>query len=294
LLKSAAEENICYQCHSLSGGAINIQSIAAKAYTHPVADTSGIHDPTEAALAVQKHVECLDCHNTHQSNDDTAIPPTVSGNLKGVKGISSAGVAVATAVNQYEICYRCHSDNGFFGPQTVVRRIQELNTRLDFDPGNPSFHPIVTIGKNSNVPSLRTEYSTSSMIYCSDCHSSNGTAPKGPHGSDYPHILVARYETDTSPLSYNEGNYALCFKCHDQNILLDNLRSAFPPHQKHVQDNGIACSVCHDPHGVSSLRGATVQANAHLINFDTRFVTSGNYDSVARSCTVSCHATRTY
>jgi len=36
----------------------------------------------------------------------------------------------------------------------------------------------------------------SSIIYCTDCHASDGTgAPQGPHGSIYPQILIAQYLT---------------------------------------------------------------------------------------------------
>jgi len=292
LLKFAAEEANCYQCHSASGGAKDIQSAASKFYNHPMEGTTGIHDPKEDPLAAQKHVECNDCHNPHQALATSATAPVAPGSLNGVKGVSSAGVVLSTpAANEYEVCFRCHSANSFYASQTVLRQIQELDTRLDFDPLNPSFHPVVAIGKGTNVPSLRTQFSTSSMIYCTDCHNNDDTLQaKGPHGSNNKHILVDRYEVDIYPLDYSEANYALCFRCHDQNVLLDPLQSAFPSHQKHVVIKKTPCSVCHDPHGVPQARGGNSNANAHLINFDIRFVASGGtYDSVAKSCTVSCH-----
>jgi hypothetical protein len=254
--------------------------------------TAGIHDPKEDLLSAQKHVECEDCHNSHRAQSAPALAPAASGPLYGVRGISAAGDPVASASYQYEICFRCHADNSFYASQTVLRQVQELNTRLDFDPENPSFHPVLRIGKGTRVPSLRTTYSTSSMIYCTDCHSNDDASQaKGPHGSSYQHILVAQYLTDSYPLSYSEANYALCFRCHDPGILLDPLKSAFPSHQKHVVNKRTPCSVCHDPHGVSRLRGGNVTANAHLINFDLRFVAGGaSYDSGFKRCSVSCHA----
>ncbi len=292
LLKFAAEEANCYQCHSLSGGAKDIQSAASKFYSHPMESTTGIHDPVENPLTAQKHVECNDCHNPHQAKTATATAPAVSGPLAGVKGVSSSGVVLTSAAtNEYEVCFRCHAGNSFYNTQTVLRQIQELDTRLDFDPLNPSFHPVLTFGKGVQVPSLRTQFSTSSMIYCTDCHNNDDRSQaKGPHGSNNKHILVDRYEDDIYPLAYSEANYALCYRCHDQNVLLDPMRSAFPHHQSHLVTNKVPCSVCHDPHGVPQTRGATISANAHLINFDIRFVTSGTYNSVAKSCTVSCHA----
>jgi len=293
LLKFAAEEANCYQCHSASGGAKDIQSAANKFYNHPMGATTGIHDPTENPLTAQKHVECSDCHNPHQALTTSATAPVAPGSLAGVKGVSSAGTVLPfAATNEYEVCFRCHAGNSFYATQTVLRQIQELDTRLDFDPLNPSFHPVLAIGKGNQVPSLRTQFSTSSMIYCTDCHANDDISQaKGPHGSNNKHILVARYEDDIYPLVFSEANYALCFRCHDQNVLLDPAKSAFPLHQSHVVTNKVPCSVCHDPHGVPQARGATINANAHLINFDIRFVISGGkYDSAAKNCTVSCHA----
>lgn len=293
LLKSAAEEANCYQCHSDTGGATDIRSAAGKFYQHPMGASSGIHDPTENPLTTQKHVECSDCHNPHQALATAAAAPGIPGSLAGVTGVSGAGAVLpSAAANEYEVCFRCHAANGFYGAQTVVRQIQELDTRRDFDSANPSFHPVLAAGKGTQVPSLRTQFSTSSMIYCTDCHANDDSSQaKGPHGSNIKHILAARYEDDTYPLVYSEANYALCFRCHDQNVMLDPAKSAFAPHQSHLVTHKVPCSVCHDPHGVPQSRGASVSANSHLINFDTRFVgVGGRYDSFAKNCTVSCHA----
>jgi len=296
LLKNKAEEQNCLPCHQNGGSGKDIQNQLTKSYTHPVSQYTGIHDEAENPLTAPKHVECEDCHNPHQTKTASAVPPAVNGALVGVKGITDIKTLDQQSSYEYEICFRCHADNSFTPAPTVVRRIQELNTRLQFSNLNPTYHPVVAQGKGTNVPSLRTGYSTASMVYCCDCHGGDdsvkagGTAPNGPHGSIYPHILMARYETDTYPLTYQESYYALCYRCHDQNILLDPSRSAFPKHGTHVVDRGIPCSVCHDPHGVSALGGGSVTANAHLINFDIRVVTSGTgYNSSTRTCVVSCH-----
>jgi len=301
LLVSAAQELNCLPCHKSGGSGKDIQSQLSKAYTHPVGQYAGVHDEAENPLSAAKHVECQDCHNTHQSKASSALAPAVGGALLGVKGVAVTKTIAQPASYEYEICFRCHADNNFTPPPTIVRQIQELNLRLSFSTLNPSFHPVLGQGNGGNVPSLRPGYSTASTIYCCDCHGSDdsvkagGTGANGPHGSIYRHLLIARYESDSYPLSYQDGYYALCYRCHDQNILLDPTRSAFPKHRSHVFTRGVPCSVCHDSHGVSALKGGTSSANAHLINFDSRFVSSGSYNSLQRSCTVSCHPdTRTY
>lgn len=305
LLQSALEEGTCLTyCHNGVGNGIDITSSVTKFYNHPMNYATGVHDVTENPLTMDKHVECADCHNPHQVNHQGAPldnPPVLNGRMLGVKGVDIAGVVVAESTNEYEVCFSCHADNAFVSNAQIIRFIQTANERLRFDPANPSFHPVAALGKNPNVPSLRPEYSESDMIYCSDCHGSDtsvkvgGTGADGPHGSIHPHILLAQYEQNGYPTPYSVSNYNLCFRCHDPDALFDPGITTFSngqnsSHLTHVRAHGVPCSACHDPHGVPSVLGATEAANAHLINFDVRFVEPGGvYDSVGRSCTLSCH-----
>ena len=284
----------CLACHNVSGDK-DIETVISKFSHHPVESAMGVHDPREDPLSAMYHVECADCHNPHQLNNETADPPMVNGRNGGVKGVTIDGFVTALdAQYEYEICFRCHADNSFVDTNTIPRQVEEINKRLAFNPVNPSFHPVAALGKGLDVPSLRPEYTTSSMIYCTDCHNNNdsvkagGTGTNGPHGSDYSPLLIGRYEMNY-PQDYSVSSYEVCFRCHDPLILMDPLQSPFPSHNSHVHGHKIPCSVCHDAHGVSLVSGGTVTANAHLINFDITVVTSGSYDSIARSCTVSCH-----
>lgn len=269
LMKYQAEEDNCLDCHNGNAASKNVQADFLKTYKHNVYGYTGSHDPTEQALVTTKHVECVDCHNPHMANSQTANAPAVKGSLIGVLGINQSGVQVNPAVNEYEICYRCHSDNPATGA-TTPRRIVQNNNRLEFETNNPSFHPVVGAGVNANVPSLIAPYSITSKIYCSDCHASNGTgSPAGPHGSIYPQILKLAYlRTDNTP--YDPNNFALCFSCHSStSIWID---ASFKEHNQHIAGVRASCNTCHDPHGISSLQG-NASNNSNLINFNTNYVT---------------------
>lgn len=188
------------------------------------------------------------------------------------------------------------------------------NARMEFTT-SASYHP-VTRPSNGNVTSLRpymTELSGSAilgrplnggaLIYCTDCHNSDtgknvgptGVSAAGPHGSNIPHILerqsmlepVPGLPGKTSPgTPYSITSYGLCDKCHDlQNKLL--LDRSFK-HREHVQQDGAACSTCHDPH-------ASNQPN--LINFDLSIVganSAGQLNYLSRgaghgTCNLACH-----
>ncbi|MEN8191406.1 MAG: cytochrome c3 family protein, partial [Bacteroidota bacterium] len=193
-----------------------------------------------------KHVECEDCHNPHQTNDVSASAPLASGFIQGVKGVNTDGNEIDLIQNQYELCYRCHSDNAVTGSSSS-RLVEQNNVRIEFDPSNLSSHPIENGVRpnNSAAITLISPYDQTSVIYCTDCHSSDGTgAPNGPHGSQYPQILKFNYERLVWDRDY--FGYELCFQCHEQaavtalHVLIRN------SHSKKA-----SCNVCHDPHGVT-------------------------------------------
>jgi predicted CXXCH cytochrome family protein len=274
LLNYLEEETNCLVCHNGNVADTDIDSEFQKMYVHPVTSTTGVHDPKENPVVTTRHAECFDCHNPHAVTLGGYNPPLASGHLRGVKGIDTDGNPVDPVNNEYEVCYKCHADSpGKPGPKTA-RQIVQDNVRLEFDPGNPSYHPVEAAGVNPDVPSLKSPWTTSSIIYCTDCHNNDagpragGAAPDGPHGSIYPSILGWQFETaDNTPES--AAAYELCYRCHDRTSILAD--ASFKEHKKHIQGVGASCNICHDPHGVSSTQG-NITNNSHLINFNTAVV----------------------
>ncbi|MBI4687612.1 MAG: hypothetical protein HY756_07500 [Nitrospirae bacterium] len=272
ILNYAIEEDNCLVCHTGNVAVKNIGTELTKPYKHAVQTYTGVHDPAENFTSgnVQKHVECTDCHNPHWANNSASQgAPLVSGKNAGVKGIDSAGQQIAASNNLYEICYKCHADYNVITTFPITRQIPQLNTRLEFDPSNPSYHPVETLGVNFNVPSLLPPYTTSSKIFCTDCHNNDSTTgPKGPHGSNNKYLLEKNYTTQDNTTESSTA-YALCYKCHDRNSILSD--QSFKEHDKHIRGEKAPCSVCHDPHGISSTQGNPTN-NKHLINFDITIV----------------------
>ena len=205
---------------------------------------------------------------------------------------------------EYELCFKCHADSSNTIP-TVTRWINENNTALEFNPANPSYHPVISIGKNDDMPSLPSTYepglTTTSIISCVDCHDSNNTSKlgksgaSGPHGSIFRPILRQRYDTLDNMLE-SEFGYALCYRCHDRTKLLDDqgLYST-SGHKEHVVKQHAPCAACHDPHGVQAIGPGS---HTHLINFSVAIVsprapniTPLFYDDGPRSgrCVLVCH-----
>lgn len=224
-----------------------------------------------------------------------ATPPAANALITDVTGLDLNGNPLTTVTNQYELCFKCHGRSGqnSCGTDRCGAAAAHGMIRVDMVSGDPllggiqidrnirdrvysgtpglvSWHPIESNdpNNNNNVPTIDTSTlgtglnSTSSLIYCTDCHNSDlseaagGTGPNGPHGSSWEGLLAEQYTFNTDPPN-NMALYALCFKCHDQGVLLADVTNM--PHSAHIQARGASCINCHDPHGSHKM--------ARLLNF---------------------------
>ncbi len=326
----------CVTCHNGSNAMLQpilnvFGEYDAPKKGHPYSNVSNLHTATEAAVLNQnRHATCVDCHNGHaaQATVGFGLPPAIRNSQIGVDGVSAVDgtTAIRPAINQYEICLRCHGTSTGKGttsidygplPRRTVAPPDPLNILPDFALTARSAHPLMR-DRNSPYPQPSLRPSMLSLdgataaramgvrIFCSDCHNSDdnrefgGTGPNGPHGSKFNHILERRYEisTATTPgtsllntypnpdLSVN-GPYSLCAKCHDLSIVL-----SLAPHSKHVGEIGASCSVCHSAHGVLGANGA--MSGERMVNFDLNVVALNGaspigFNRATGSCTLSCH-----
>jgi predicted CXXCH cytochrome family protein len=299
LLYYPEEEKGCYLCHDGTVTLKNIKGQVQKVSSHPMEKAMNLHDPLESPDSItNRHAECVDCHNPHAANGTPASAPLVSGRVGKVSGMTAGKSPVYPSVNEYEICFKCHADLASKVP-FIPRVVDSTNTRLEFSTSNPSYHPVVGIGRNPDVPSIPStsepSLTASSIIYCTACHGDDNGVSRGPHGSSYPPILRDRYET-TDGTRESATAYALCYRCHDRTSILGN--QSFRQHSKHLEI-GATCSACHDPHGIDSTADDGLSgSHTHLINFDTRIVfpvppnTKPVFTDTIRfsgSCTLVCH-----
>ncbi len=300
---------------SPAGGArADIAGQSRKVSAHhesPVPVPPDLRGRTGMARSGIRAVDCADCHNPHTLRNVAAEAPYASGMVQGVSGVDRNGADIRSVTYEYEICFKCHAD---YTPDVnyIPRVLTVTNTRQAFDPTNPSYHPVVAMGKVPDVPSIPSSFepsmSPSQMIYCTSCHADDEGGSRGPHGSSFPPILKERYETaDNTPESYD--NYALCYRCHDRSrILADSsfvrkTQRTTPSgggHSGHLAA-GAPCSACHAPHGVAADGTGGVSgtgSHTHLINFDRRIVQPrgtnlypvfNDNGTFSGSCTLVCH-----
>lgn len=296
------------------GRQVDVGAQVRKASAHherPEAESSTSGETANAGRTGIRSVACADCHNPHIANSQRMGPNGISGLLQGVAGVDRSGAVIRPAYFEYEICFKCHGDNS--GDVPYVRRVVPgTNARLSFDPINPSYHPVIEMGRNQNIPSIPSSLSPSSrasdVISCTACHADDEGGSRGPHGSSFAPILKERYEAaDGTPESYE--NFALCYRCHERNSIMADIsfrRKALPKtpsgggHSGHLRA-GASCAACHDPHGVnmSTVPGsANTGSHAHLINFDAQVVLPApgrpfpiytETGMFSGTCTLVCH-----
>jgi len=318
------EQAVCSPCHSgtnISPVLRNVMGDFSKTYSHPTTTVAGVHDPTESLpVNTARHAECPDCHNPHAASAQS--------NLAGVSGYDASGPQ-RPATTGYQVCFKCHADSNnkpqsstylTYGrtpsrypqgampagyPTPPAKPADPYNVRLQFTGTighNIMGSSIVTTGNaslraymlnNDGTNNTSRPMTTTTQIYCTDCHnndqarSANGTGANGPHGSSYAHLLQMNLYLE--PAGGGSGNTtagsALCNKCH-------NVSALGSPHGNH-RSHG--CATCHDPHGVI---GGSASSNRAMINFDTGIVTAGTtylgyfYNgsgSGQKGCYLRCH-----
>ncbi|MDA8234008.1 MAG: cytochrome c3 family protein [Clostridia bacterium] len=206
----------------------------------------------------ERHAECSDCHDPHSSKRISATAPSVLGSSINISGVGvdwRTGQPNAVTwdnyetnpptftwknavTSQYEICVKCHSYFSYGttppGPGTSGG-VLDPNSRTqtdpvkEFNPNNPSYHAVMgaskaTPGFGDYIGADRNgnPWSSTSRMYCEDCHGTNNTAvgaPKGPHGSTNMFILKRPFvpatdeDAKTGTGSPGTDNH-LCFLCH--------------------------------------------------------------------------------
>lgn len=302
------EEKLCNTCHDGSPVSLDVRAEIVKTYRHPAGDYSGRHTAGEGGAAAygaaNRHAECSDCHNPHQAKADASAPvaPAASNRLRRVSGVAvTNGPAGATpsyspvdsSSFEYELCFKCHSS-------WTTQPAGQTDLAVALNTNNPSYHPVEGVGRNTNIDinAFVNGWTPASVTYCTDCHSSDNAAVRGPHGSSNAHILKKPYAASGARRIMSSGE--LCFDCHLYDTYSN--RDASPTvqgysrfnrpltpkgHAFHVDDKEYPCYSCHDTHGSSLWLGLIVTGRNPGITTFVQTATGG-------TCNPTCHGQKSY
>ena len=291
LTKSSPQSTLCFTCHDGTGANTNVlatytdtavpqNDVADRLiYRHdtlaPTSHTSSYVN--EFGGVSNRHSECTDCHNPHQAKgtDSTTQPDgvTASSRLAGVSGVSVVNGDAGTSptytflpggavpiTREYQLCFKCHSGFTKLDSNTGwMPSRYRLDKGIEFNPKNPSYHPVEAMGRNQTQkmndsltgpsPYRQWTLSLSSVISCANCHSNyqrfnlvnppsaNASSPL--HASNTGGILRQNYRNRVLKVAgeaYKDSDFALCFMCHSNTPFANQTSTAtnFSLHGKHL------------------------------------------------------------
>ena len=318
-LTFSREEDLCQACHDGSL-ASDVENDITKTYRHPAGDYSGRHSQSEDGIesnfgSLNRHAECVDCHNPHYAKSDTSSPsaPDASDRISGVSGVdvingpagsqpSYTYISPDVGIDyEYQLCFKCHSS------WTTQPGGQPDMAEL-FNPSNASYHPLEEPGQNTNIDpnAFAGGWDPTDMMYCTDCHSSNDSLVRGPHGSEYNYLLRKDYVASTSSRTMSPDE--LCFDCHNYDTYANNNISQAVKgysrwnagggggggggsgHTRHVDrptGSKDPCYACHDSHAAIDKSHLIVTGRSPGLDDYTELSDGG-------TCYPTCHGSRTY
>ena len=272
MLRNGEGPDHCYSCH-----ADKKKAMTQSAHVHKVAAGSctGCHGPhaTDQAKQLKQPVNetCLACHAKLREE------------LAGVKHVHGA----VTEGN----CASCHDAHASDQPAELKARTDKVCMTCH-EKGIKTAGGR-TIREMGSVMASKNLHGPVKAGACSECHL--------PHASDEPNLLK-QYAPETFYASFDVTLYALCFTCHDQQLVLRAKTDALTGfrdgdvnmHYIHVNraDKGRTCKTCHDVHG-SDLPNH-IAASVPFEGSNWAMPIGYEVQANGGSCTPACHEKKSY
>ncbi|UCH81049.1 MAG: hypothetical protein JSW20_00160 [Nitrospiraceae bacterium] len=263
---------LCFSCHNNKKKELEEAKIIHK----PAADT------------------CVNCHNPHSNTNEymlsNKVPDLCFGCHKKKKESVQRAATKHGALVVGKSCLNCHDAHA----SNIANRLSKApldlclgchNTSVKTDAGIMLTNMKELLEKNSSHhgPIKRKD--------CSGCHN--------PHGSDEFRMLKESYPS-TFYMSYQEGNYTLCFKCHLKSIVQDpstfeltNFRNGYINlHFRHVNrpEKGRTCRACHETHASNFPKHIRERVPFGNWEFPLNYIKT----DTGGSCTPGCHKVKKY
>jgi predicted CXXCH cytochrome family protein len=260
----------------------------------------GCHAEKRIAIAQSSHVHkpaaqsCVTCHGPHATDNAKQLNKTVNETCltchKKISEELASSSHIHGAITEGG-CATCHDPHASQQPNELKARNDKVCLTC---------HEKAVIATDGRTLPAMGAILASTNLHgpvktgdCSACHL--------PHAANQPNLLK-QYFPDTFYAKFDVKNYALCFSCHDQNLVLSAKTTALTNfrdgdrnlHFIHVNraEKGRTCKTCHEIHGSDlpkhlatsvPFEGSTWSMPIH---FEQR--ESGG------TCTPGCHNQRSY
>lgn len=276
LLKATSDYDLCKSCHDdVVGTKSNVHGPVAagacgachsphtSAYPNLLAHEGSemclqCHVSTEALIKTARVVhgpvatDCLACHEAHASDHEMILKDDTKALCESCHEAIRHTTATATtqhgAITTKRSCLNCHEAHASDYPRILRGEMRGLcfechNEEIELPDGRKlaNIEAVLAAGKSLHGPVAENN--------CAACHQI--------HGGSLFRLLVEEYPREFYA-PFSEKNYALCFKCHDVQLVRDEKTTALTDfrngdtnlHFQHVnkKKKGRTCRACHETH----------------------------------------------
>lgn len=244
----------CSACH-LPHEADNAKLTIRSGTAHCFRCHTEVQQRVETARTVHEPVveDCLHCHEAHVARYAKLLTDEPAAQCRACHAKVDELVRTATskhgAVFTGKQCGNCHDVHGSFQPSLLRAPVMELCLTCHDKPQEAY--------DGRRIPEMKTKLTASASLHgpvrqgqCQTCHLVHGSTNAA---------LLKRVFPDTFYKDFDLANYALCFSCHEQALVLDKETTTLTGfrngsrnlHFLHVNraEKGRTCKACHEIHG---------------------------------------------
>ena len=295
-------KDLCLSCHP---------DKADYKYVHgPTAtgDCTSCHNPHESknkALVLKEGTElCFTCHVDMQGElKKKVIHPAIQSGCTSCHNPHGSPAKKLLAAEGEKVCYQCHPQI-----EEQLQKSKFVHPPIKSEKGCASCHAPHASDEPKLLPKTGKDL-------CLDCHKGiiqkeqtvlHGPIRDGkctpchnPHGSQYNKLLVKEFSTDIY-IVYNDNEYALCFTCHNRDLLRypkTSYATGFRDgdknlHYVHVnkKDRGKNCKLCHLIHAGELPKLMATKVPFGKWNLPLRSIKT----DTGGSCSPGCHKKYNY
>jgi len=295
-LHTSAANGDCLDCHLPHGGDHD-HLLTASGDTLCLTCHEEVRERLEKAFLVHEPVttgNCIDCHDAHASDmPNQLMMPPIDLCISCHEELALEAMDSTyqhSAVFENDACMHCHLPHAAThvsllkdDPVATCLECHAEPIELSDDRTIASVSELSIDGMHAHGPLAEQR--------CSGCHQS--------HGAEHPKLLVANY-TSNFYESFSLEHYALCFECHEQDLVLHESTGEHTGfrngeknlHYTHVNidKNGHACRSCHSTHVSESPKqiAKTVPYGQWQLPLNFKPTATGG------SCNSGCHRVATY
>ena len=281
---AGGECTTCHDPHASDQAKLLTQplgELCANCHSEPT-EAKNLHGPVSAG-------ECTACHTPHESDVKPLLaktPPQLCFDCHGDVEAALARKTVHAALDNG--CTSCHSPHGSAQPKLLAEAAPALCFQCHDDVRTAvekAAYPHAAVTSEKACAACHAPHASDQAKLlvapeketCLACHQGivtgamttlHGPVAEGrctpchePHGGANPKLLVQPFPQQPY-VAYTEGAFALCFECHNRDLLAypetsfaTNLRDGERNlHYLHVHNaqKGRSCALCHDLHGGTS------------------------------------------